>query len=167
MSETQPTTRANPTPLNTSSIDVTAMLLLIQAGIGLISWIGTIVLGIFMGAPVLFAVPVAVGSIGVVLPLLFARGILRLRRKARTGVIVYQTVILLALIVRLIIGGEYAVGLLPLLTSGVLPLTILGIMLSRSCRRAFAKQRRPKHVKTKNSPVVSLDPAGGIEQAVW
>ena len=56
--------------------------------------------------------------------------------------IVYEAVILLAFVVRLVSGGEYAVGLAPLLSARALPLTILGIVLNRSCRRAFAKQRR-------------------------
>lgn len=145
-----------PSPsFTTSSIDLTAILLILQAGIGLVSWIGTIVLSVFMGNPILFAAPIAIGTIGVGLPLILARGILRLRRKARTAVIVYETVIVLAFIARLFIGREYAIGLVPLLTSTVVPLTVLTIVLNRSCRQAFAKQKRVRKAKKqKSAPVL-------------
>jgi hypothetical protein len=142
-----------PRSLNTASIDVAAMLLLLQAGISLVSLIGTIVFGFFFGNPLIFAGPIAVGALGILMPLLLMRGILRVRRKARTIVIVYQAVIMLAYAARLVIGQEFAIGLIPLLTGIALPMTILGIVLNRSCRRAFAKQ--PK--KRRKAKLVAID----------
>lgn len=151
-----------PPSLTTASIDVVAMLLLLQAGISLVSLIGTIVFGFFFGNPLILAGPIAVGALGVLMPLLLTRGILRVRRKARTIVIVYQAVIMLAYVARLVIGQEYALGLIPLLTGIAVPMTILGIVLNRSCRRAFAKhpkKRRKAKLTAIDATSMTLEPA--------
>jgi O-antigen/teichoic acid export membrane protein len=124
------------------ALDVAAVLLVLQAGLGLVSAAGVLFLTIASGGAPLYVAALLVALVGPGLALLLARGLTRCRRWARNGAIAYEALILIGAAVRFFFDREVALGLVVTLTSVVLPLAICGLVLSPGARRAVAVRRR-------------------------
>jgi hypothetical protein len=138
--------------------DVGFVLLLLQTAFGLLAVVGTIVLGVALGAMPLLGGPILLGVAGPTVTLVLAIGVARFRRWARNATVVYEALLFLGLLLRLAIGRQYAFGLVPLLTGGVLPIAVLALLLDRSARRGLAASRQP-------SPLPRLEPRTTLEPA--
>jgi hypothetical protein len=153
--EPRPITPTSPDP---GPFDVAFVLLLLQTAFGLLAVVGTIVLGIALGALPLIGGSILLGLAGPTVTLVLAVGIARFRRWARTATVVFEALLILGLLVRLAIGRQYALGLVPLLTGVLLPIAILTLLLSRPARRGLAASRQP-------SPLTRLEHPSTLKPA--
>jgi hypothetical protein len=129
---------------DTGTLDLAATLLVMQAAFGLVSAVGLVVLSFFVGASPLTGLALLV-AVGVpLLAIIAARAITRQRRWARNVVIVYELVVLLGAVFRLIIDGSVALSLVVTMTSMLVPASVMVLVLSPSARRAVAGARRRK-----------------------
>lgn len=131
---------ASPDP---GPFDVAFVLLLLQTACGLLAITGTIVFGAALGALPVLGGTILLGLAGPLVTLLLAIGVARFRRWARTAAVVYEALLVLGLLLRLLIGRQYALGLVPLLTGAGLPIAILSLLLSRPARRGINAARQP------------------------
>ena len=129
---------------DTGTLDLAAVLLVMQAGFGLVSAVGLVVLTFFVGASPLVGPALLVAIGGPLMAILCARGLSRLRRWARNGALVYEALILLGAAFRFVIDRGVALSLVVTLTSVVIPLAVSVLVLSPSARRANAAARRRK-----------------------
>ncbi len=146
------------TSLDPGPFDVAFVLLLLQTAFGLLAVVGTIVLGVALGALPLIGGPILLGLAGPTVTLLLATGVARFRGWARKATIAYEALLVLGLLIRLAIGRQYALGLVPLLTDVALPITILALLLSRSARRGLATTRQPSPLTRLEHPL-TMTPA--------
>lgn len=137
----------------TGRLDVAAVLLVMQGAVGLLSVLGTLVIGLTGGSLPNLSRAILLGLLGPMAALTLAGGIGRLRRWARNGTVAFEVVVLLGGLLRLAVGRGMAVQLVPLLVVAVLPAAILELVLSRPSRRAFARTRR-------SAPIGVLGPDG-------
>jgi O-antigen/teichoic acid export membrane protein len=147
-----PAAIANEGARDNGALDVAAVLLVLQAGLGLVSAAGVLFLTIASGGAPLYAAALLVALVGPGLALLLARGMTRCRRWARNGVIAYEALILIGAGVRFFFDRDVALGLVVTLTSVVLPLAVCGLVLSPGARRAIAVRRR-RRIKPDVIPV--------------
>ncbi len=128
----------------TGTLDLAAVLLVMQAAFGLVSAVGLMVIAFAIGASPFTGMALVV-AVGVpMLAIVTARGITRRRRWARNVAVVYELIVLLGAIFRLIIDGSVALSLVVTLTSMVIPASVVLLVLSPSARRAVAAARRRK-----------------------
>lgn len=121
------------------AVELVVVLLLLQAGFGLLSAIGMLVLALFTGGLLAYwwALPLAVGS--PVLLLWCARGLRRRRRRARTWVLWYEGLVVLNAAVRLVFDREVALGLVVSVATIGVPLVVCGVLLSPAVRPVYAR----------------------------
>ncbi len=143
----------------TGPFDLVFVLLMLQAAMGLVALMGTMVFAIAIGAPLMLAGGLVLGLLGPVLAIWLAIGISRLRRWARNGTVLFEALIVIGFVVRVLIGRELAFGLMPFASGVVIPLSVIGILVSRSGRRAISARRKPAEIS-------ALEPAiGPVELA--
>lgn len=124
----------------TDQLDVAVALLVLQCAIGLLAVLGTIVIGRVTGSLPNLSRAIGFGLLGPAAALVFAIGIGRSRRWARNGTLLFEGIILVGGLLRIVVGRGSAVELVPVLIGTVLPAMILGVVLTGPSRRAF---RRP------------------------
>lgn len=129
-------------PPGTDEHDVAIVLLVLQSAIGMLSVLGSIVIGAATGALPVLAGAIALGLFGPAAALVLAAGIGHRKRWARNGVVLFEGIVLLGELVRLLIGRGVAVQLVPLLTACVLPVVVLRLTMSKPSRRAFSRAAR-------------------------
>jgi hypothetical protein len=149
---------APPPPPDSGPFDVAFVLLLLQTAFGLVAILGTIVFAIALGGLPVLAGAILLGLAGPALTLTLAIGVARFRRWARRATIIYQALLLLGILIRLVIGREFAFGLAPLVSGVVLPAAILALLLSPSARHALAATRT-------QTPLARLEPPATLESA--
>ncbi|MGH2531494.1 MAG: hypothetical protein ACRDJW_04215 [Thermomicrobiales bacterium] len=130
-------------PPTSEALDLAAVLLVVQAGLGLVAAAGVIFLTVLAAGAPLFVLASLAALAGPLLALMLARGLTRCRRWARNGAIVYEALILISAGVRLYFDREVALGLMVTLSSIVLPLAVCTLILNRAARRAITANRRP------------------------
>jgi len=150
---------ANPALATTGTLDTAAALLVVQAGFGLVSTAGLVVLLVMAGGAPIYLAATAVALLGPILAVTLAVGLTRARRWARRGAVAYEAIVLLHHAVRLFFDREVALGLVVTLSSVVLPLAIGALVLGREARRATAPRRRDA------SAPAALDPTAGLQVA--
>ena len=116
---------------------IVVVLLVVQASHGLLAALGTLVLGIGLGAGLLVVPALGVAGAGPLLALLLARGVLRGRERPLRWLVAWQCVVLagfaLTLMLSLLPQVDTPFGLTALLLNGVLPVAL--IVLARRCHQ--------------------------------
>lgn len=129
-------------------LDVAAVLLVLQAGLGLVSAAGVVFLAVLSGGAPLYLLASLVSLVVPVLAIVLARGLTRGRRWARNGSVAYEVLVLLNAAVRFVFLHEVAFGLLGSITGLVLPLVVCVLVLSPNARRAVVHTRRARNPAT-------------------
>ena len=145
------------------TLDVAAVLLVLQAGFGLVAAVGLGLLTVIAGGAPLYLVALAVGLAGPLLALTLAAKLVRRRRWARRVTVVYEAFILLNAGVRFFFDREVALGLMVTLTSVVLPVLIWTLVVTPSARRATGTGRRRK--RNAGALILPLDEPVALPQA--
>lgn len=126
-------------PPDRSAVDVIFILLALQSGFGFVSSVGTIAFAVLGGIPVLLFWGLAVG-VGVPATLAVAAfGIQRGRRWAWKLVLVFEALLILGTVLRLLFGLLPQSELLALTTGAALPLLVDALLLSGGVRALFRK----------------------------
>jgi hypothetical protein len=145
--------------LDPGMFDVVFVLLLLQTAFALVSLLGTIAIGAGLGALPALTGAILLGLAGAGATLLLAIGLARLRRWARNTAVVYESLLLLGLLLRLLVGRRFSFGLVPLTTEFALPLAVIALLLNRTARRTLAAARRPTPPTRLAPPATPLDRA--------
>ena len=132
-------------PPNTGTCDIACVLLVLQAGIALVTLLGMVAVAVALGSLAAVGGLVLLALAKVVLQLVLAAGLARLWGWARRMGIAFEIAALAGGMLNLAVGVvpqiDGGMGFLALLTNLALPVTVLILLLSPSARRAV--HRRP------------------------
>jgi hypothetical protein len=138
--------------------EITFVLLLVQAAIAMVSALGALILIVVAGGPA-FA---AIGLLTVAWPVLlvlFAAGILRGRRWARRGALIYEGITLAAVFINMVLGllpqVQIEMGLIGFLTTLCLPAAVIGLLVSPGAQPVPARRSVPKRTTQTFAPVAT------------
>lgn len=138
--ETHPAKAFNPADLGW--LEVAAVLLVVQAGIGLLSTLVQMIMAVIGIAQSPISLLISLGIPA--LTLASARALLRRRRWARRFALGLESVLILGAGARFVIGRELAFGLMPLVSLVILPLAVGVVLMRPETRRAMAAAKRPR-----------------------
>lgn len=126
--------------------EITFVLLLVQAAIAMVSALGAIVLIVALGGPA-FAGTGLLAAVWPVLLVMFAAGILRGKRWARRGALIYEGITLAAVFINMLLGllprVQIEMGLIGFLTTLCLPAAVIGLLVSPGAQPVAARRSAP------------------------
>jgi hypothetical protein len=137
-----------------SGIDIAFVLLLMQGAFALVSALGVLAFVVLSGAVAVLGGSLILTAGTAVLALVLASGVARLKRWARTGVLLFEWLTMAGGGINFIVQFlqlQTLPGLVPLLTSLAIPMAVVALLMQPAVRAAFVRPPRQKKARTQRA----------------